>query len=235
MSVPPLSARFGPRTAARKPGRPRLADQGDTTGRILRIALEEFAVHGFDGVSVAEIARKADIAKPLIHYHFANKEQLWRESVQLAFGEMLQQFITLPLELKDLDRLSFAKVFIRRYVSFVVRHPALGRLIVIEAYKDNPRSLWLLENHIIPMHRMAVAMVEAAQQQGVIKPIPAFQLIAMVNGSINVFINESIIHRRVDSSIAIDSAAIDAFADNLIEVLSGGALLARDSGPDTSS
>lgn len=211
--------------ATRRPGRPKLNEQGDTSGRILAVALEEFATNGFDGGSLAEIARQAGVAKPLVNYHFGNKEQLWRAAVQHAFGEMMQQFITLPHELKDLDAISFAKVFIRKYVRFVAQHPALGRVIVIEGYKDNERSRWLLENHVIPMHSMAVTLIEGAQARGVIRPVPAAQLVAMINGSINVFFNEAIMQGRVGGGVVMDEATIESFADNLLVVFASGVLI----------
>ena len=46
--------------------------------RILRAALEEFAIRGFDGTTTAAIARQAGVTQPLVHYHFTTKVALWQ-------------------------------------------------------------------------------------------------------------------------------------------------------------
>ncbi|BCH35650.1 TetR family transcriptional regulator [Mesorhizobium sp. L-8-10] len=46
--------------------------------RILESAEAEFAMHGFDGVSVRQIALRAEVPVALINYHFASKDGLYR-------------------------------------------------------------------------------------------------------------------------------------------------------------
>lgn len=54
-------------------GVPRL----DRENQILEIASEEFGAQGFAATSVAEIARKAGISKPLIYNYFGSKDGLY--------------------------------------------------------------------------------------------------------------------------------------------------------------
>ncbi|BCH27707.1 TetR/AcrR family transcriptional regulator [Mesorhizobium sp. L-8-3] len=49
-----------------------------TRTRILESAEAEFAVHGFDGVSVRQIALRAEVPVALINYHFGSKDGLYR-------------------------------------------------------------------------------------------------------------------------------------------------------------
>jgi AcrR family transcriptional regulator len=49
-----------------------------TRRRILEAAEIEFADHGFDGVSVRQIALRAEVPVALINYHFGSKEGLYR-------------------------------------------------------------------------------------------------------------------------------------------------------------
>ncbi len=53
--------------------------------RILRSAARLYAVRGYAGTSMREIANAAGVTKPLIYYHFASKERLYatllRESI----------------------------------------------------------------------------------------------------------------------------------------------------------
>ena len=71
-------------TRRRKRGRPPVAK---TDGRddIKKAALSEFAKRGFKGASIDQIAKTAGVAKPLIHYHFASKDELWKLTVKEAY------------------------------------------------------------------------------------------------------------------------------------------------------
>ena len=57
----------------------------DTRTAVFEAAAALFAEHGFDGVSVDQIADRAGVNKAMIYYHFADKITLYREIV----GEML--------------------------------------------------------------------------------------------------------------------------------------------------
>lgn len=65
---------------------PRKKGQTQTLGKILAAAQELFVAKGFDGVSISEIARKADINQSLIYHYFESKENLWKE-VKKRIGE----------------------------------------------------------------------------------------------------------------------------------------------------
>ena len=57
----------------------------ETHDRILRAALEEFAEHGLAGARVDRIARRADVNKAMIYYHFTSKEKLYDRVVEDHF------------------------------------------------------------------------------------------------------------------------------------------------------
>jgi AcrR family transcriptional regulator len=63
----------------RRPGRP---ENPIPRSELLRVAREQFAVHGFDGVSMAEIAQKAGLQKSSLFHHFPTKADLYREALQ---------------------------------------------------------------------------------------------------------------------------------------------------------
>lgn len=61
------------------------ATQHDKKQRILEVAAQLFASKGFDGVSVREIAEKAEVTKPVIYYYFKNKKALHETLIREAF------------------------------------------------------------------------------------------------------------------------------------------------------
>ena len=209
--------------ARRRPGRPQKDAGIDTVSAILDSALDEFATFGFEGARISEIARKAGVANPLIHYHFETKERLFHEVVERIFDEMREQLRADARDLRDLAPLDFAKVFLRRYVRFVARRPALARLILVEAYKDDERARWLLKNHVDPMREYVLTGIQRAQELGIFRPIPAEILLAIGNGGMNLFFNEAKITASMKGK-EIGDREIDEFADHLIDLFSHGIL-----------
>src|SRR3546814_16492662 len=63
--------------SVRRPGRP----TGDRATRetILDIAEQEFALRGFAGTSLREIAERAEVNQALINYYFGTKQKLFGE------------------------------------------------------------------------------------------------------------------------------------------------------------
>lgn len=209
--------------ARRRPGRPQKDAGIDTVSAILDAALDEFATFGFEGARISEIARKAGVANPLIHYHFETKERLFYEVIERIFDEMREQLRADARDLRDLAPVDFAKVFLRRYVRFVARRPALARLILVEAYKDDDRARWLLKNHVDPMREYVLTAIERGQELGIFRPIPAEILLALGNGGMNLFFNEAKITASMKGK-EIGDREIDEFADHLIDLFSHGIL-----------
>lgn len=56
--------------------------QEDTRQRILDMALELFAAHGYDSVSVSEIAKAVGIKAPSLYNHFAGKQAIFDAIVE---------------------------------------------------------------------------------------------------------------------------------------------------------
>jgi AcrR family transcriptional regulator len=51
------------------------------------VARDLFAAHGFDGVSMAEIAQRAGLQKSSLFHHFPTKADLYREALQSVITE----------------------------------------------------------------------------------------------------------------------------------------------------
>lgn len=67
--------------SALRRGRP--DDGGDRRARIVASATRLFAEHGFDAVSLRQVAREAEVDPALVHHYFAGKDELFAASVEL--------------------------------------------------------------------------------------------------------------------------------------------------------
>jgi len=90
------SQRAKPGAAARAPARTQ--DPDGTRLNILEVATREFAEHGLAGARIDEIAAKTKSSKRMIYYYFGDKEGLYLQVLELAYGRVRAQEATLDLE-----------------------------------------------------------------------------------------------------------------------------------------
>lgn len=74
----------------RGPGRPQQRDASGvpTRDRLLAAATEACIECGFEGVTVADIARRAGVSTPGVYNHFASKSELMVEACQVALRRL---------------------------------------------------------------------------------------------------------------------------------------------------
>lgn len=78
----PSHATRAPASPRRPAARRRSRAAPDTRAAIFQAAADAFSAHGFAGVGVDDIARRARVNKAMIYYHFHGKLGLYREVVR---------------------------------------------------------------------------------------------------------------------------------------------------------
>ena len=81
-------------------GRPGDAGGGNRRELIVAAATRLFAEHGFDAVSLRQIAREAGVDPALVHHYFAGKDEVYAASVELPAdpAEVLAELGDRPLD-----------------------------------------------------------------------------------------------------------------------------------------
>lgn len=99
----------------------------ETKEKILKSAKELFIKHGFSGVSVGKIAKKAGINHSLIFHHFENKNKLWIDVKLSIFEEHKHQESIIPST--NLSFSDFIHAMVTNVTAFYRQHPELIRMI----------------------------------------------------------------------------------------------------------
>jgi TetR/AcrR family transcriptional regulator len=190
--------------------------------RILGAALQEFANRGFDGTTTAEIARRAGVTQPLVHYHFDSKDALWRATVTGAFEGAVAAFDGVMKELSDLDTVDQMKVLVRRFVRFSATHPELGRIISYEGVQGGPRLEWLIEQHMTGQFEWFQDLLRVGIDNGRIKRLPTEHVLSCLSAAAAyLFIVKAAMMEMHDIDVA-DPAVIEAHADTVVEIFFHG-------------
>jgi AcrR family transcriptional regulator len=190
-------------TPKRKPGRPARTD-GDASAIIRTAALNVFAQKGFDRASIVDIANAANVAKPLIHYHFATKEVLWQAAVSQAQSALMAELMSVQVLMSSLNALQSIELLSKKLVEFAARHPQLVRLVVDETGKGGPRADWLLEQFLLPSYALCQTLIDKVSKDlklGTRKP-KAEHLVPTVLGVMNFpFLESNVIQRAYGKDV----------------------------------
>ena len=202
--------------------------EGPGRERILAAALDEFAGRGFDGTTTAEIARRAGVTQPLVHYHFESKDALWRAAVSEAFTNALTAFDGVMNELSDLDTLDQMKVLVRRFVRFCAAHPEIGRMISYEGVQGGPRLTWLLEHNLNGDFAWFRDLYDRAVAEGVVKDLPAEHVLTSFSAAgAYLFIVKAAMWQSYGMDVT-DPEVIETHADTIVELFFHGLAADRE-------
>lgn len=93
--------------SGRRPGRPRAGEADDVRGKLKESAHRCFGVYGYEGASVARIAKGAGVAPTALYHHFGTKESLWEEtfldSLNSAYSRIEELMLSRPTLIDALD------------------------------------------------------------------------------------------------------------------------------------
>lgn len=195
-----------------------------TQQKLLDAAIEAFSQNGFKGTSTRDIADRAGVHHPLITYHFKNKDQLWRAAADRIFREFNVALVKATADVPEDEPRARAESFVRTYVRYAHRQPALHKFILQESSHPSARLDWLVANHLKPLFEIVVESLRELQELGIAPPgDPAllFNMIRVSAGGL-LALSEEI---KGTSNIDFESEeALDQLADMIIRCfLSGNA------------
>ncbi len=99
--------------------------------RIYAAAQRLFALRGYAGVSIADIAKEARMAKSTVMHHFANKQKLY----QAVVGESIALFAATPVSLTN----ATLTEKLQHLLAVMLAEPMHAKLLN-RVFMDNPKS-----------------------------------------------------------------------------------------------
>jgi TetR/AcrR family transcriptional regulator len=190
-----------------------------TRETILRRAIEAFAAHGFEGTSTANIARQCGVTQPLVHYHFASKENLWREAVDLLFSEVRAAFGQVPPEDADKSPRDVLRAFMRRFVHQCAHRPEIAQIVLREGTHRNPRFDWLVERHLSPLIAGVSELFTASLPRDTTTVMPPLHIVFVAMGGANLLFSAPAFFEALAGRSPTEASIVEAHADAMVAVL----------------
>jgi TetR/AcrR family transcriptional regulator len=99
------------------------------TDKLLKAAESVFAKRGFDGATTGEIARKAGVSKPTLHYYFRTKEDIYTSVLNRILGVWVDALDEIQPDAEPVEALGR---YIARKIEYSRKFPELTRLWAME-------------------------------------------------------------------------------------------------------
>ncbi len=149
-----------------------------TEQQILQAAEEEFMQKGFSGARTTEIARRAGVGHPLLHYYFRTKEQLFERIFQEKFATFSQQLLS-TVNVESTSVVDKVCAIMAQHFDFLCDNVRLP-LFIVNSFNELPEFIDKIK-HMQQLASLIFARIQneldAAADRGEIVKVDAFTLI----------------------------------------------------------
>lgn len=158
-------------------GRPRLREDHE----ILQAALQAFARHGYDAMSLRSLNTELGLAHGTINQRFKSKEQLYFAAVDHGFATFIAEIERVqaqrPRPTNGLDQLT---EMVRAFLIAASARPELGRLMNSEGLQRSDRLDHIVQTVLEPSFMPFARTLRRLVDDGVIHPVSARALFFLV-------------------------------------------------------
>lgn len=138
----------------RGPGRP--VGNTETKERIVEVAVENFATHGYASASVRKIAGAADVTPPSVVHHFRSKQGLYLRVLEEVALSLDLWLFDMEDDSSGVDRVV---ALCDAYLGWLAAHPEYARIICFELLGEEGGPSEHTTPFLAPITAQAVAVL----------------------------------------------------------------------------
>ncbi|WP_460711275.1 TetR/AcrR family transcriptional regulator [Nocardioides dilutus] len=190
-------------------GGPRRGRPGHDQAAVLRIAIDLFNRHGYDGTSMGDLAAELGVTKSAIYHHVPSKEHLLSQALDEAL-EGLESAITVAEGMAGASAYERLRSVVRQSVEVLVAHqPAVTLLLRVRGNSDIELKALARRRHI---DARLTALVQAAVAEGSLRTdLPPDLVSRLLFGMVNSLVEWHIPGRGIDAHDLAEAIATLAF------------------------
>ena len=170
----------------------------DTKKQIIDIARQLFSDYSYLGVSMSDIAKKVNITKGALYYHFTGKVEIYQEVLDEVFVGLSSAIVRAANE-KDAKGKIFALV--KNYLDFGFKEKNLIKALTLKLSPANPK----ISEYIIKSREQTIDLIqpiikEVFVNKKAIKKIDSRMLASLLMGMMDGLLMEySLLNKKINS------------------------------------
>lgn len=188
---------------------------------ILRHGLDTFAELGYDATSVRELGNRLGVSHNFVNDRYGSKGAFWHAVVDFALADARRQLDPV-LARHFADPAERLAAIVRRFYQIAVRSPQLTWLMAYEGTRDSARLDYLHQRFLAPVLLLCEPSIEQLVTAGRMRPVPLFQLYALVAGPIATLTQGPLARRLGEPPVS--EQELTATADSLATMVMAGLL-----------
>ena len=139
--------------------------------QIVQVARKHFAMHGYLGASLKDIAAEADVASSLINYHFRDKEGLFHSCMSHFARDRVATIRRVLGEVRNRQEVHLRlQLFVEEMLASMMDDPYGFDIIQREVRAGNPAVIHLFQETLLVAFEGVVDFFKATQSMGVLRP-----------------------------------------------------------------
>ena len=190
----------------------------DTRERVLAVALELFAEHGYRGTSLRDIAKRIGIKAPSLLHHFPSKEQLYVAVLDRIFEGMEESAQTMLSGRAGYHQACRAAIV--GAIDFIAAKPDSMRIIWHEMTEESGVGRQLLKRRVPPLFAMGVNFIFRGQRAGEFREeVDPFHFLLSLNSITIGFFTTAAMVRRLWNNNLLEPAVIERRKREVIDMV----------------
>jgi TetR/AcrR family transcriptional regulator len=162
-------------------------------GRILEAAIEVFALRGYDGARIAEIATRSQLPKANVYYYFRTKRAIYQTIIENLVGEWDAALAELDAARDPGEALSD---YIRAKLEFSRKRTAQSRMFANEVVHGGRFLSRAIRRHIHAATAKKAKVFEAWIKAGLMDPVDPVHLFILLWGATQFYADFGVMARN---------------------------------------
>ena len=190
----------------------------DTRADILAAARKVFALRGFAGTSIREVAEAARVNKAMIYYYFKDKVDLYRAVLSDSFDAMQDIWSHKVFQGKAPARRKI-NIYIEGFIGFQHKNEDLRKILAMEFSTTGTRSgnlKWIAKHYFAKNHAALVKILKEGMKSGELRKMnPLMAVVALIGMIIHSFIYIPISPYIQKMNVDMSSEKLGAFVTEI--------------------
>jgi len=209
------------RSKAGRVGRPAEQSRLEVRARLGAAARELFALHGFEAVSLRQVANAAGVTPAMVHYYFGDKHGLWLAVIEDYLEEALGGMLAAREEIEGPGGLA---IYLSRHTQLLGRQPWLAPLLFREVVLGGGPSADFVQRFPAQLRELLKGAIAAARERGEISADLDSDLlmVSLLSAAVFPFLVRPMIEAAF--GVTVDADFAGRWAEHAIQLFQRGAL-----------